>query len=37
MKKIKVLIGVILIFSIQTFSENNTSDKIINFLKTQMP
>lgn len=29
MKKIKVLIGVILIFSIQTFSQNNTSEKIV--------
>jgi len=37
MKKIEVLIGVILIFSIQTFSQNNISHKIIDFLKTQMP
>lgn len=29
MKRIKVLIGLILIFSIQTFSQNNTSEKIV--------
>jgi acetyl esterase/lipase len=34
MKKIKVLIGLILIFSIQTFSQNDTSEKIIFIYKT---
>ncbi|MDA3808039.1 MAG: alpha/beta hydrolase, partial [Thiomicrorhabdus sp.] len=29
MKKIKVLIGLILFFSIQTFSQNDTSEKIV--------
>jgi poly(3-hydroxybutyrate) depolymerase len=34
MKKIKVLIGLILIFSIQTFSQNDISEKIVFIYKT---
>lgn len=34
MKKIKVLIGLILIFSIQTFSQNDISEKIVLIYKT---